>query len=55
MVLLAQDPCEFTFGIFHFMALIDDDVFPVVFVEFKSVFEDEIVGGDTDVPLCCFH
>ena len=55
VVLLAQNPCEFAFGVFHFMTLVDDDVFPVVFVEFKSVFEDEVVGGDADVPLGCFH
>ena len=55
MILLAQNACEFAFGVFHFMALVDDDVFPVVFVEFEPIFEDEVVGGYADVPLGGFH
>ena len=55
VVLLAQNPCEFALGVLHFVTLIDDDVFPVVFVEFEPIFEDEVVGGDADVPLSCFH
>jgi hypothetical protein len=55
VVLLAQDSGEFAFGIFHLMALVDDDVFPVVFVEPKPVLEHEVVGGDADVPFCALH
>ena len=37
------------------MALINDDVLPVVLVEPMSVFEYKIVSGETDVPFGGFH
>ncbi len=55
VVLLAEHSCELALCVFDFVPLVDDDVFPVVFVESESVLEDEVVGGDADVPLGALH
>ena len=55
MILLTEDTCKLAFCIFHFMSLIDDNVFPVIFIESESIFEHEIVGGDANIPFGVFH
>ena len=55
VVLLAQNSCKFALGVFHLMPFIDNDVFPIVFVESESVLEDKVVGRYTDIPFSAFH
>lgn len=55
VILLSEYPCKFAFRIFHFMSLVDNDVFPIIFVESESIFEDEVVSGDAYIPFGTLH
>lgn len=55
VVLLAEHSCELALRVFDFVALVDDDVFPVVFVKSESILENEVIGGYADVPLGALH
>lgn len=53
--MLSEDGCELALGVLHFVALIDDDILPVPLIELEPVLEDEVVGGDADIPLSAAH
>jgi len=55
LVLLSEDVGELAFGVLHLVPLVNDDVFPVVFVELEPVLENEVVSSDADVPLGRLH
>jgi len=55
LILLSQDTGELTLGIFHFMSLINNDVFPIPLIQPKSIFKNEIISCKTNIPFCGFH
>lgn len=55
VVLLTQNSSKFTLSIFHFVAFINNDVFPVIFIESETILKYKIICCNAYVPFCAFH
>ena len=55
LVLLPKDVGKLAFGVLHLMPLIDHDILPVILIQLQPILQDEVIGGDADVPFCCPH
>jgi len=55
LVLLTQNASKFTLSIFHLVSLINDNVFPIIFIKSESIFKNEVISGQANIPFCRFH
>lgn len=55
LILSAQNPCKLALSILHLMPLIDDNVLPIIFVQFLPIFQNKVIGSNADIPSCIFH
>ena len=55
LILLTENVGKLALSVFHFMSFINHNVFPVIFVKLKSVFKNEVVCGNANIPLSRLH
>jgi len=51
LILLPKNVGKFALSILHFMSLIDNDVLPVILIEFKPILQNEIVSSNANIPF----